>query len=282
MKRNGAELPDVDMSDYVSVPIFSRMVSQNPFFLYLDNPLCKGRSVTITFSDKDKKDPRTYETYKIIKDNYKTSEFTSKSPEFPWLMIYPNDGSEVTNKFFLEVIEFIRSNLPGTLTQALARKKVNESVWGDIRKKSLGQEERIEEGTNIKSMQPVDIGFSVLWADRDLEQQGKDIFTVAEVKELIADSEWRLPTEKETREITGPGDPEPDGWSFSKGDQKLLFKKRYYKGTNAEVYIGWTSDTVTTDGGTCVYMLDGRNEFGVAAISPPDRYYSARLVKDRK
>ena len=61
-------------------------------------------------------------------------------------------------------------------------RKLSESVWGDIRKKSLGIEDRIEGSTNIKEMKPVDLGGSVLWADRDLAQGGKETFTYDEVK----------------------------------------------------------------------------------------------------
>ena len=46
---------------------------------------------------------------------------------------------------------------------------INESTWGEMRQRSSGQIIRKEDDiTNIKSLEPVDMGVSVLWADRDL------------------------------------------------------------------------------------------------------------------
>ena len=62
--------------------------------------------------------------------------------------ISPKDGG-VSNRFFLDVIDFFLDHAEHPFYRAIIKKdEVNESVWGDLRKKSLGQEERIEDNVN--------------------------------------------------------------------------------------------------------------------------------------
>ena len=168
-------------------------------------------------------------------------------------------------------------------------RKLSESVWGDIRKKSLGQEERLENSTNIRFMKPVDLGGSILWADRDLEQQGKDVFTYKEVEELLSRTEWRLPTSEEAKELFCPGKYEENGYSFSNGNQKLLFKKRRYEYHSGESYIGWTSTVMGTmlsnkNNRMGVFVMEDGNtsQDDFILTSNETSHYSARLVKDLK
>ena len=79
-------------------------------------------------------------------------------------------------------------------------KKLSESIWGDIRKKSLGTEERLERKSNVKDMVPVDLGLSVLWADRNLEINGNNKFLIDEIKDYEPDG-WRRPTREEADEL---------------------------------------------------------------------------------
>ena len=79
-------------------------------------------------------------------------------------------------------------------------KKLSESVWGDIRKKSLGKEERLERKSNVKDMIPIDLGLSVLWADRNLEINGNNKFLIDEIKDYEPDG-WRRPTREEADEL---------------------------------------------------------------------------------
>ena len=69
-------------------------------------------------------------------------------------------------------------------------KKLSESVWGSIRKKSLGQEVRLED-----KLTPVDLGnhCNFYFANKDLDGE----FTFDEMKSLNLPSGWRLPTSRE-------------------------------------------------------------------------------------
>ena len=66
------------------------------------------------------------------------------------IFIDPKDGGEVTNSFCAEVLEFIIDLMDGNVRQdmIMVLRKANESVWGDIRKKSLGVETRIEDNVD--------------------------------------------------------------------------------------------------------------------------------------
>ena len=77
---------------------------------------------------------------------------------------------------------------------------LNESVWGNIRNKSLGQEERKEDFIkfNIDEMKEVDLDESIpfLWADIDLEANGETTFdreTLDMMLPKIEKTGWRLP-----------------------------------------------------------------------------------------
>lgn len=78
--------------------------------------------------------------------------------------------------------------------------KIDESAWGEMRRRSSGKSERKEDTFvfNIKDMKPVDLGkdFPVYWADIDLEANGEDRFNWEETENMIPQIEktgWRLP-----------------------------------------------------------------------------------------
>ena len=80
-----------------------------------------------------------------IKDlmHKKYSVMTGSRYGFSVIHIKPREG-EFDNKFCLDVIDTILS----MAKEPFLEKVVEESVWGDIRKKSLGQEERMEDDVN--------------------------------------------------------------------------------------------------------------------------------------
>ena len=61
--------------------------------------------------------------------------------------IYPFEAMS-TNRLFLNVVDFLLENAGFSFTKCI-KEAVNESVWGEIRKKSLGQEERIEDDVEL-------------------------------------------------------------------------------------------------------------------------------------
>ena len=73
-----------------------------------------------------------------LEEKYNIEDGTYKNGEIPLKRILPKEG-ETDNMFFLDVIDTILD----TANKPFYKKKINESVWGDIRKKSLGQEDRI-------------------------------------------------------------------------------------------------------------------------------------------
>lgn len=63
--------------------------------------------------------------------------------------ISPKDKSiPVNNKFFIEVLNFFIDIVSKSGFEQQIKKKLSESVWADIRKKSLGQEDRLENYIN--------------------------------------------------------------------------------------------------------------------------------------
>lgn len=83
---------------------------------------------------------------KLIYDNYVVTSTLNLNKD-KMCYVTRKDG-ETNNDFLLEVID----NLLQNIEHPILKKKMNESVWGDIRKKSLGKEERIEDIVNTNHL----------------------------------------------------------------------------------------------------------------------------------
>ena len=80
---------------------------------------------------------------------------------------------------------------------------IKESIWSDIQDRSAGETMRKEDEivSNIKELKPVDMGGSVLWADKDLESDENVYFSFTDAEKIIEKSGWRLPTFNEVAEL---------------------------------------------------------------------------------
>ncbi len=75
-------------------------------------------------------------------------EFSLKSDsKTAWYIISPKDGSEVTNTFYIYVIDFLIDNIPDSFERGV-KKIVNESIWSDIQDRSTGETVRKEDDIN--------------------------------------------------------------------------------------------------------------------------------------
>ena len=79
----------------------------------------------------------------LMFDKYKVVHAISDISKDHMYYITPREG-EGDNKFFIDVIETILDNTK----KPFLKRSMNESVWGDIRKKSIGQEIREEDNIN--------------------------------------------------------------------------------------------------------------------------------------
>ena len=84
---------------------------------------------------------------KMIKENFKVDK-KYVSSTYTQFIISPSDGSECTNRFYVDVINFIIEN--GDENMLLIKKKhINESIWSDIQDRSAGDTIRKEDDINI-------------------------------------------------------------------------------------------------------------------------------------
>ena len=137
---------------------------------------------------------------------------------------------------------------------------LDESVWGGMLDRSVGDTIRKEDDlTNIRELVPVDMGVTVLWADRDLEyKDGNCYFDYNEAKDSIKKSEWRLPTKEEVGELIKftKVTKVTDDVCIIEGDfddkpQLIFNKKGYQYGISDdiirnEMYCSWTSTPAIT------------------------------------
>lgn len=135
------------------------------------------------------------------------------------------------------------------------KKKVNESVWSDIHKRSNGDQIRKEdEFSNLKYLKPLDMGGSVLWANNDIElKDGDSYFTFDEAFELVKNSGWRLPTLEEVAELDvlynrGSYSSDSEAFYFKHNSNVLVFEKKGFiyltasdKPIDIDFYYCWTS-----------------------------------------
>ena len=188
-------------------------------------------------------------------------------------------------------------NKSNTLFVFLVKDKnyVNESVWNDIRKRGNGTDVKKEdELTNIRDIQPVDMGVSVLWADRDLERKDKDddcFFEFDEANEIIKNTDWRIPTKDETYELFRYAKElkNTDDVCIIRGDfddgPELEFYKKGFKYANSDkltwnnAHFSWT--TTHTDNSE-TYFMSTIKEFQYFSPMHNRNKICVRLVKDKK
>ena len=103
------------------------------------------KSNTITMNDEV--ESLFPELCKMIKENFKVDkEYVNTN--YTKFIISPSDGSECTNRFFVEVINFIIEN--GDENVLLMKKKhINESIWSDMQDRSAGITQRKEDDINL-------------------------------------------------------------------------------------------------------------------------------------
>ena len=87
------------------------------------------------------------ELCKMIKEKFKVDkEYVNTN--YTKFIISPSDGSECTNRFFVEVINFIIENGDENVL-SLKKKHINESIWSDMKDRSAGITQRKEDDVNL-------------------------------------------------------------------------------------------------------------------------------------
>ena len=186
-------------------------------------------------------------------------------------------------------------------------KKITESIWSDMQDRSSGDTIRKEDDiTNIKSLVPIDMGGSVLWADNDLSLKNGDCyFSFDEVFEIIKNSGWRLPTLEEVAElddayIKGPFWENDDRFVFDRFPHQLVFFKKGLiypsvsdKPIDKDYYYCWTSSLFSNnnrfvniftfdDGKPCHTPLNDQHNVNDGVIhDTTNGKLCVRLVKDK-
>ena len=83
------------------------------------------------------------ELCKAIKKNFKVDKNITNH-KYTQFIIFPPDGSECTNRFFVDVVNFIIDNADENVL-SLKKKHINESIWSDMQDRSAGDVVRKED-----------------------------------------------------------------------------------------------------------------------------------------
>ena len=127
-----------EFSQGIHIPIL------NKFTGVLLNVSYNYNSNTITMND----DVESFypELCKMIKENFKVvKKYVSST--YTKFIIFPPDGSECTNRFFVDVLDFIIDNADEN-ELLLKKKHINESIWSDMQDRSAGDTIRKEDDIN--------------------------------------------------------------------------------------------------------------------------------------
>ena len=84
-----------------------------------------------------------------LKEVYKIKYMSDSSKRQAHIIISPKDSSDVTNKFYIEIIDFMLDNIKDGYNRLVKKVEltsyVGESVWADIHRRSNGEQERKED-----------------------------------------------------------------------------------------------------------------------------------------
>ena len=170
---------------------------------------------------------------------------------------------------------------------------IKESIWSDIQDRSAGETMRKEDEivSNIKELKPVDMGGSVLWADKDLESDENVYFSFTDAEKIIEKSGWRLPTFNEVAELNKMSAIYKNTYEeyklhYYKTHSDLTFEKCGYQYADdrnrvrdPDAYYAWTSNEAPS--GNEAYQTI---QIGRYLGSTPMHYMNrccVRLVKDK-
>lgn len=90
-----------------------------------------------------------YSLFKKMGKVFKNSPYSIESPG-GYIYVRQSDDFKGYNKFIIDIIDFMIDNM-GSIMKLIISRKTNESVWSDLRKKSLGQEDRVENRVDFMS-----------------------------------------------------------------------------------------------------------------------------------
>ena len=170
---------------------------------------------------------------------------------------------------------------------------ITESLWTDIQRRSAGETIRKEDDIgNIKELIPVDMGLSVLWADKDFEIEDECYFNFNDAIEFTKNTGWRIPTKEEvkeleyTLEIKNTNEVYILQGDFDDAPQLVFLKRGFKYGDSDRVakehsYSAWTSTKKDLEG---MYFMATYGQYGHMGVYNSMHYLNrlcVRLVKDR-
>ena len=94
------------------------------------------------------------DSYPPLIDLLKSNFFLQEYDRIYYSIDQSAENSDLTNRFFMDIIDCVVNGLENDndVTHLLKKKGINESVWGDIRRRAEGQVERQEDKVDVNSM----------------------------------------------------------------------------------------------------------------------------------
>ncbi len=146
-------LYDYLIHHYKSTNHFSN-ISTSASFNTIDVPIIINGGIYCVYFDFNTNEvyvhyATLYMVNKLLIKVSKNFSLRSNSNEHPQIyIISPKDRSKVTNRFFIDVVDFFIDNIPDSEGRAI-KKIMNESIWSDIQDRSAGDVVRKEDDVNL-------------------------------------------------------------------------------------------------------------------------------------
>ena len=138
--KSNQEIIYDDISKRIIISILKKFANVRYSIIY------SYKSNTITMNDEV--ESICPELCKKIKENFKVVKKIVSNPTYTQFIIFPPDGSECTNRFFVDVVNFIIDNADENVL-SFKKKHINESIWSDIQDRSMGKTVRKEDDINL-------------------------------------------------------------------------------------------------------------------------------------
>ena len=191
--------------------------------------------------------------------------------------IYPKDNKEITNTFFLKVLDDIMSRIKPPLRDVV-KKKISESVWDDMQDRGTGDTVKKEDEFNPEY---IDFGenTTVYWAKESLVLGDDEKFSWYDIKDYNNNG-WRLPTLEEVKQVNWPKvnvSWYEHGWHirFEDGNEIKVI-------TDGSEPSMWTSSYEQRINTVSVYYYGyGGSRFNINSCIPYSKDFVI-LVKDKK
>ena len=131
----------------ISFPVFSTKDDNEEFSVFITG----FRDITKSVYVRDNFILNASDMLKKLQDNFTVDIVYKDDTEPDWAEIYPKDQSEITNYFFVTVVDFLIDNVDTNKYKRMQERSgsLKESIWSDMQDRGTGDMVKREDDVNL-------------------------------------------------------------------------------------------------------------------------------------